>query len=218
MTWDRCWEGSDGGTATRVGQMLLFLAFVKRSKTLFPNTWHRPLILWVWGRMKESEGRRKEAGEINREKTLLGVVWICFMPCCLDCFLFLHTAATKLRIPIGRHRSARQQHRNKHFLTGLHGKNALVHSATGGKADSGKYRENMGHFCCFSVNENIHLWQQYTRLINQSPYYVWKCCCTARNWMCYGFSTQSEFLLCCHCRCQHPFNSRTGTNGRVQIW
>lgn len=48
-----------GGTATRAGQMLLFLAFVKSSKTLFPNTWRRPLILWVWGRMKESEGGRK---------------------------------------------------------------------------------------------------------------------------------------------------------------
>lgn len=115
-------EGADGGTARRVGQMLLFLAFVKSSKTLFPNTWHRPLILWVWGRMKESEGGRKEDGEINGEKTLLGVVWICFTPCCLDCFLFLHTAATKLRIPIGRHGNARQQHGNKHFLTGLHGK------------------------------------------------------------------------------------------------
>lgn len=125
------WRGStagrkrgsgDGGTARRVGQMLLFLAFVKSSKTLFPNTWHRPLILWVWGRMKESEGGRKAAGEINGEKTLLGVVWICFTPCCLDCFLFLHTAATKLRIPIGRHGNARQQPGNKHFLTGLHGK------------------------------------------------------------------------------------------------
>lgn len=146
----------DGGTARRVGQMLLFLAFVKSSKTLFPNTWHRPLILWVWGRMKESEGRRKEAGEINREKTLLGVIWICFTPCCLDCFLFLHTAATKLRIPIGRHRNARQQHGNKHFLTGLHGKNALVHGATGGNVGSGKYKAHLGHFCSgFSVNENI---------------------------------------------------------------
>lgn len=41
-------DGSDDrGTARRVGQMLLFLAFVKSSKTLFPNTWLRPLILWV---------------------------------------------------------------------------------------------------------------------------------------------------------------------------
>lgn len=111
-----------GGTVRRAGSSLLFLAFVKSIKTIFPNTWHRPLILWVWGRTKDSEGGRKEVREINGEKALLGVVWIRFTPYCLDCFLFLHSAATKLRIPIGRHRNARQQRRNKHFLTCLHGK------------------------------------------------------------------------------------------------
>lgn len=129
----------DGGTARRVGQMLLFLAFVKSSKTLFPNTWHRPLILWVWGRMKESEGGRKEAGEINGEKMLLGVVWICFTPCCLDCFLFLHTAATKLGIPIGRHGNARQHLREQtlsHWSPWK--KNALMRCATGGNDGSSK--------------------------------------------------------------------------------
>lgn len=138
------------GTARRVGQMLLFLAFVKSSKTLFPNTWHRPLILWVWGRMKESERGEKKAGEINREKTLLGVVWICFTPYCFDCFLFLHTTATKLRIPIGCHRNARQQHRNNHFLNwSLWKKYALVYGATGGKVGSGKHG---GHFFTISIH------------------------------------------------------------------
>ena len=120
-------QGGEGGSrdGARRGEWArccYFWLLSKAAKTFFPNTWHRPLILWVWGRMKASEGGRKEAGEINGEKTLLGVVWICFTPRCLDCFLFLHTAATKLRIPIGRHGNARQQRRNKHFLTGLHGK------------------------------------------------------------------------------------------------
>ncbi len=157
VQWGRAGSG-DGGTAWRVGQMLLFLAFVKSSKTLFPNTWHRPLILWVWGRMKESEGGRKEAGEINGEKTLLGVIWICFTPCCLDCFLFLHPASTKLRIPIGRHGNARQQHGNKHFLTGLHGKMPMAHGVTATNDGSGKTctPNCLPPFCSgFSVYENI---------------------------------------------------------------
>lgn len=50
---------------------------------------------------------------------------MCFTPRCLDCFLFLHaaTAATKLRIPIGRHRNPRHQqqpqHGNMHFPAGV---------------------------------------------------------------------------------------------------
>lgn len=166
------------GTASRVGQMLLFLAFVKSSKTFFPNTWHRPLILWVWGRMKASEGGRKEVGEINGEKTLLGVVWICFTPCCLDCFLFLHTAATKQRIPIGRHGNARQQHGNKHFLPGLRGKNALVHSATGGNDDSRKAYKLKTPGSLLLLRKHTGC-LQYTRVINQSAYYIWKWWCRA---------------------------------------
>lgn len=150
--------------------MLLFLAFVKSSKTLFPNTWHRPLILWVWGRMKESEGGRKEAGEINGEKTLLGVLWICFTPCCLDCFLFLHAAATKLRIPIGRHGNARQQLVNKHFLTGLYGKKKPGYAV---QQEVMMAAEKHKLWAPGSLLfRRLSWWQHYCAVVNQSPYVI----------------------------------------------
>lgn len=100
--------------------MLLFLAFVKAAKA---SSLIRGADLKSCGCEDEWKKGRKEAGKRNRrEKRLPGVLWICFMPHWLDCFLFLHTAATKQHMPIGRHGNARQQHEKVHFLTGPHGK------------------------------------------------------------------------------------------------
>lgn len=162
-------RGSCGGGGSGEGEWATcyYFCLSKAGKTLFPNMWHRPLILWVWGRMKESEGRRKEAGGINREKTLLGVAWICFTPRRLDCFLFLHTTATKLRIPIGRYRNARQQQGNKRFLgrSRWRKRYALVPDATGAGVVIGKQGEHLVQCCfCILVNEKRDLQPQRNHL------------------------------------------------------
>lgn len=106
------WDSEGGGKVTQSwGQLPLLQAAATPSP--YEMTWKRPLIRWKWGGVKERGRGWKEATEIDGEKALQGVTWIRFTPRCPDCFLFLHSAATKLRIPIGRHGNARQQRRRQ---------------------------------------------------------------------------------------------------------